>query len=180
MRVLIVYGTTEGQTCKIAEQIAARARELGQEAQIRDNSAPLDDLQIDAFEAIIIAASVHQQLHQETVIEFVIAHRDQLKAKPTAFISVSLSAALEANSAEAQEYVDRFVAETDWRPTKTFLVAGALRYTGYDYFKQQIVKYIVMKGHGPSDTKRDHEFTDWQALFKFVDSYLEMVGKGQS
>jgi menaquinone-dependent protoporphyrinogen oxidase len=180
MRVLIVYGTTEGQTYKIAEQVAARARELGQEAQLCNSSALLEGLQIGAFDAIIIAASVHQQVHQETVTEFVIAHRDQLNAKPTAFVSVSLSAALQSNSSEAQEYVDRFVAETGWRPTKTLLVAGALRYAGYDYFKQQIVKYIVMKGGGPSDTKRDHEFTDWQELLKFVDSYLEMVGKGHS
>jgi menaquinone-dependent protoporphyrinogen oxidase len=180
MRVLIVYGTNEGQARKIAEQIAARARELGQEVQLCDSSVLLDDLQIGSFDAIIIAASVHQQVHQETVTEFVIAHRDELKAKPTAFVSVSLSAALETNSPEAQEYVDRFVAETGWRPTKTLLLAGALRYTGYDYFKQQIVKYIVMKGGGPSDTKRDYEFTDWQALLKFVDSCLEMVGKGHS
>jgi menaquinone-dependent protoporphyrinogen oxidase len=180
MRVLIVYGTTEGQTCKIAEQIAARVQELGQETQVCDSSALLDDLQIGAYEAIIIAASVHQQVHQETVTEFVIAHRDELKAKLTAFVSVSLSAALETDSSEAQEYVDQFVAETGWRPTKTLLLAGALRYTGYDYFKQQIVKHIVMKGRGPSDTNRDYEFTDWQALSKFVDSFLEMVGVGHS
>ena len=180
MRILIVYGTIEGQTGNVAKQIAMRARELGYESQLRDSSAFLDDLQIAGFEAIIIAASVHQQVHQETITEFVIAHRDQLNAKPTAFVSVSLSAALEANSAEAQEYVDRFVAETGWRPTKILLLAGALRYTGYDYFKQQIVKYIVMKGGGPSDTERDYEFTDWHALSKFVDSYLELVGVGHS
>jgi menaquinone-dependent protoporphyrinogen oxidase len=180
MRALIVYGTTEGQTHKIAERIASRIRELGHEAQLHDSSALLDSLQIGVFEAIIIAASVHQQLHQETITGFAIAHREQLKAKPTAFVSVSLSAALESDHLEAQKYVDRFVAETGWRPTKTLLLAGALRYTGYDYFMQQIVKYIVMKGGGSADTERDYEFTDWEALSKFVDSYLEMVGAGHS
>src|SRR5512145_790743 len=94
MRALIVYGTTEGQTHKIAERIAARIRELGHEAQLHDSSALLDSLQIGAFEAIIIAASVHLQLHQETITGFAIAHPEQLKAKPTAFVSVSLSGLL--------------------------------------------------------------------------------------
>jgi menaquinone-dependent protoporphyrinogen oxidase len=178
MRVLIVYGTTEGQTRKIAWRIAARARELGHEAQLHDSADLASKLQISAFAATIIAASVHQQAHQETVTGFAIAHRDLLNAKVTAFVSVSLSTALASDHVEAQSYVDRFVAETGWRPTKVLLLAGALRYSGYDYFKQQIVKYIVMKGHGSEDTERDYEFTDWQELSKFVDSFLEMAADG--
>ena len=103
------------------------------------------------------------------------AHRDQLNVKLTAFVSVSLSAALEPEHLEAQKYVDRFVAETGWRPNRTLLLPGALRNTGYDYFKQQIVKHIVMKGGGPADTESDYEFTNWGALSKFVDSFVEMV-----
>jgi menaquinone-dependent protoporphyrinogen oxidase len=175
MRALIVYGTTEGQTRKIAERIAARIRELGHEAQLHDSSALLNSLQVGAFTAIIVAASVHQQVHQEAVTGFAIAHRDELNAKLTAFVSVSLSAALEPDHVEAQKYVDRFVAETGWRPSKTLLLPGALRNTVYDYFKQQIIKYIVMKGGGPADAERDYEFTDWATLSKFVDSYVELV-----
>jgi menaquinone-dependent protoporphyrinogen oxidase len=177
MRALIAYGTTEGQTRKIAQRIAARINELGHEAQLRDCSALLDNLDISAFATIIIAASVHQHTHQEAVTGFVTAHWDKLNAKLTAFISVSLSAALEPDHLEAQRYVDRFVAETGWRPKKVLLAAGALRNAGYDYFKQQIVKYIVMKGRGPADTERDYEFTDWRELLKFVDSFVEMVGE---
>jgi len=178
MRALIVHGTTEGQTRKIAERIVARIQELDQEAQLHDSSALLDNLDIGAFAAIIIAASVHQHIHQEAVTAFVTAHRDQLNAKLTAFVSVSLSAALEPDHLEAQRYVDRFVAETGWRANRTLLVAGALRNTGYNYFEQQIVKHIVMKGGGPADTEHDYEFTDWEALSKFVDSFVEMIGEG--
>jgi menaquinone-dependent protoporphyrinogen oxidase len=179
MRVLIVYGTTEGQTRKIAWRISARARELGHEAQLHDSADLASKLQIGAFAAIIIAGSVHQQVHQEAVTGFAIAHRDLLNAKVTAFVSVSLSTALAHDHVEAQSYVDRFVADTGWRPTKVLLLAGALRYSGYDYFKQQIVKYVVMKGHGSEDTERDYEFTDWGALSKFVDSFLETAAAGR-
>jgi menaquinone-dependent protoporphyrinogen oxidase len=178
MRVLIVYGTTEGQTSKIASRIAARAEELGHEAEFHNSADLASNIQFDAFAAIIIAASVHQQVHQETIAGFAIAHRDLLNSKLTAFVSVSLSAALYSDHVDAKNYVDRFVAETDWRPTKVLLLAGALRYSGYDYFKEQIIKYIVMKGHGLKDTERDYEFTDWGALSDFVDSFLEMAGAG--
>ena len=178
MRVLIVYGTTEGQTRKIAWRMAARAKELGHEAELHDSADLASKIQIRAFAAIIIAASVHQQVHQETISGFAIAHRDSLNSNQTAFVSVSLSAALDSDRVEAQKYVDRFIAETDWRPTKVLLLAGALRYSGYDYFKQQIIKYIVMKGHSSENIERDYEFTDWEVLSDFVDSFLEMAGAG--
>ena len=176
MRLLIVYGTTEGQTRKIAWRIGERARELGHETELHDSADLASKLEIGAFAAIIIAASVHQEVHQETIAGFAIAHRDLLNRRPSAFVSVSLSAALHSDHVEAQSYVDRFVLETGWRPTKVLLSPGALRYSGYDYFKQQIIKYVVMKGHGQEDTERDYEFTDWKALSEFVDYFLEMAG----
>jgi menaquinone-dependent protoporphyrinogen oxidase len=175
VRALIVYGTTEGQTRKVAERIAARIRELGHEPHLYDSTTLLDAPSISTFAGIIVAASVHQRVHQEPVTAFATAHRDELNAKPTAFVSVSLSAALEPDHAEAQEYVDRFVAETGWRPKRTITLAGALRNSEYDYFKQQIVKYIVLKDRNRIDTGRDYEFTDWRALSDFVGSYVAMV-----
>ena len=106
-----------------------------------------------SFHAFIIAASVHQQYHQETVTDFVVAHHKLLNAKPSAFISVSLSAVLEGERAEAQRYVDHFVSVTGWYPRMTLLLGGALRFTEYDYFQAQIVKFIVMSG-GTHTAKR--------------------------
>jgi menaquinone-dependent protoporphyrinogen oxidase len=80
---------------------------------------------------------------------------------------------LEGARAEAQKYVDRFVSMTGWRPRMTLLLGGALRFTEYDYFQEQIVKFIVMKRGGAASTARDREFTDWQALAEFVAGFLE-------
>ena len=102
MNVLIVYGTTEGQTRKIAEWTATRIRERGHQAELLDSAAPVSDLDFAAYDAFIIAASVHQEL---------IAHLGVLDTKPSAFISVSLSAVLDAKT-EAQKYVDSFVSVT--------------------------------------------------------------------
>jgi menaquinone-dependent protoporphyrinogen oxidase len=127
---------------------------------------------LGTYDAFIIAASVHQEYHQETITNFVIAHLEVLDAKPSAFISVSLSAVLEEGGTEAQKYVDSFVSVTGWRPRMTLLLGGALRLTEYDYFQEQIVKFIVMKRGDAPSSGRDREFTDWNALAGFVDGFL--------
>ena len=173
MNVLIVYGTTEGQTRKIAEWTATRIRERGHQAELLDSAALESDLDLETYDAFIIAASVHQESHQEAISNFVIAHRETLAAKPSAFISVSLSAVLEGAETEAQKYVDDFVSVTKWRSRKTLLLGGALRFSEYDYFQEQIVKFIVMKRSGATSIGRDREFTDWKALADFIDRFLE-------
>ena len=45
--------------------------------------------------------------------------------------------------------------------------------TEYDYFQEQIVKFVVMKRGGAARTARDREFTDWNALAGFVDGFVE-------
>ena len=174
LNVLVVYGTTEGQTRKIADRTATHIRECGHQAVLRDSAALASDSDFETFHAFIVAASVHQQQHQETITAFVIAHRKLLNAKPSAFISVSLSAVLEEGDTEAQKYVDRFVSVTDWQPRMILLLGGALRFTEYDYFQEQIVKFIVLKSGGvAASSGHDREFTDWNALAAFVDDFLE-------
>jgi menaquinone-dependent protoporphyrinogen oxidase len=175
MNVLIVYGTTEGQTRKIAEWTATHARKLGQKVELLDSASPVYDSDLQSFDAFVIAASVHQERHQDAIINFALAHHELLNAKPAAFISVSLSAVLEDEKKEAQKYVDRFVSVTGWQPRMSLLLGGALRFTEYDYFQEQIVKFIVMKRGGTESTGHDHEFTDWNALGSFVDRFLEIA-----
>jgi menaquinone-dependent protoporphyrinogen oxidase len=176
LKVLIVYATTEGQTRKIAEWAARLVRERGHEAELRDSASVGSGLNLEQFDAFIVAASVHHEHHQTTARDFVMAHREVLEAKPSAFISVSLSAVLEGGQPEAKKYAETFLAATGLRPLRTLLLGGALRLTEYDYFQEQIVRFIVIKGGGPSGGGHDdREFTDWNALAAFVDGFLAAV-----
>lgn len=174
MKVLVVYGTAEGQTRKIAQWIAERIASRGYESQLHDAEAPLRDLNVAAFDAIIAAAPVHQQAHPQAVRGFVRAHLDTLSTKPSAFVSVSLSAAFKDGLSEADSYVDQFLEETGWRPTKYHLAAGAIRCDEYDFFKDQIVRHIVLRDRAPAKFEGDQEFTDWSALGSFVDDFVQM------
>jgi len=173
MNILVFYGTTEGQTRKIAEWTATHIRERGHEVELRDSAAFPSDFDVGTFHAFVVAASVHQEHHQETITNFAIAHHELLNAKSSAFISVSLSAVLEEAKTEAQKYVDRFVAMTGWQPRMTLLLGGALRFSEYDYFQEQIVKFIVMKREATASGEHDREFTDWGALGCFLDEFLD-------
>jgi menaquinone-dependent protoporphyrinogen oxidase len=172
VKVLLVYGTTEGQTRKIAERAGVHAQERRHDVEIHDSASLAPAFDLAGFDAVIVAASVHQERHQESISDFVVAHREQMNSKPTAFISVSLSAVLDYAKDEAQTYVDRFLAATHWQPQDTLLLGGAVRGSDYDYFQRQIIKFIVMKRGEIADTTRDYEFTDWNALAGFVDNFL--------
>ena len=66
MKVLIAYATTEGQTRKIAEKIAIQVRELGNAAELVDVDRERHGVNVDDFNAVIVAASVHQHDHRTT------------------------------------------------------------------------------------------------------------------
>ena len=53
--------------------------------------------------------------------------------------------------------------ESGWHPRDVLLVAGALQYSEYDYFRQQIVRSILAEKDNRLDAERDHVFTDWEA-----------------
>ena len=177
MNILIVYATSEGQTRKIADYIAARLAEDGHETRVHDSALTLGGLDLDAFDVIFAAGSVHDQRHQETIVNFAIAQRDRLDSIPSAFVSVSLSAAMKDGELEARRYVDAFIEKTGWRPADTLLVAGALRYSEYDYFRQQIVKFLVLDKDQSIDTEGDCEFTDWEEVARFARSFVAKAGR---
>lgn len=173
MKFLIVYGTTEGQTRKIVQAIVKQLENRGHEAKAFDSDRRMADLEITTFDAAILAGSVHEQRHQETFTNFVIAHRQQLRELPTLLISVSLSIAFKDGRSEAQRYVDNFQAYTEFNPKRVSLVAGALRYKEYDYFMSQIIEHVVLGDR--EQIREDREFTDWTALESDVDAFVDLV-----
>lgn len=177
MKILIAYGTTEGQTRKIAERAAEHLRTRGADVTLWDSADERFGLNLDDFGAVILAASVHQEQHQQAVRAFATAHHGFLNGRPSALISVSLSAVLEETMPDARGYAERFTALTGWRPAMTLLLGGALRFAEYDYFQRQIVKFIVMKrglegDDGDDGEDGEREFTDWDALARFLDGFL--------
>ena len=174
-RRLFVYGTTEGHTRHIAQRMGGFLRSREHDVDVVDCADIRENLDLKTYDAYILAGSVHQGNHQRPLAHFITEHKLQLEMKPSAFLSVSLSATGtdEGQKIEAQKNIQKFVDETGFDPTITYPVAGALKYVEYDWFKRMIMKSIV-KGHGgDTDTSHDHEYTNWEALEAFLEKFLQ-------
>ena len=174
-RILIVFATTDGHTRKIADALANAMRRPDILVHAVEVGNP--DVSPAGFDAILVAASVHAGGYQKSVKRWLQRHAENLCDVPTAFVSVSLGV-LQADPA-VQEHLrtiaSRLCADTGWRPRLIKHVAGALLYTQYNFLKRLIMKRIVAKAGGDTDTSRDYEYTDWNDLNAFADRFLRMV-----
>jgi menaquinone-dependent protoporphyrinogen oxidase len=173
MRILITYGTTEGQTARISEYLAEVIRDHGHEAyavDLKGSGVP----EPDGYDAVIVGASIHMGKHEDYVQDFVRKNRDALERLLSAFFSVSLTA--HDDSEEAEGYIEEFVQETGWRPGMVGLFGGALLYTQYGFIKRHLMKQIARhKGSPDTDTSRDYVYTDWESVKHFADEFLELA-----
>ncbi len=171
-RILILYGTTEGQTGKIAERLASTMRTLGCQVDVVDSRHVSKDFSMSGYDAALIGASLHAGGFQGSVRSFIQTHLAELQRIPAAFFSVSLTEAYppgthQAERAELQKRIASFLEETGWQPQQMVNFAGALAYSRYGFFKRQVMKSIARQAGTPTDTSRDYEYTDWVAVARF-------------
>ena len=181
MNVLIAFGTTEGQTRKIARHMAQSIRDCGHDAELHDCSGQTVVPDIGDFDLVILAASVHHKRYQTAFYNFIELNLATLHAKPLAFVSVSLSMTLASGEAEAREYVDDFVTETGLVPDAVHLAEGAIRYYQYGSSEELTINLLVFKGQKKMP-KRDGnpEYTNWEALDTFTTTFLEDTARSTS
>jgi menaquinone-dependent protoporphyrinogen oxidase len=170
-KVFIPYGTTEGQTAKIAEYIADVIRHHGHESEPVDIKQSPDRVP-EGYDGVIVGASIHMGKHDKRVVEFVQKNRDTLERLPSAFFSVSLAA--HGDTEEAEGYVEQLEEETAWRPAKVGLFGGALPYTHYGFVKRHMMKRIAQDkpGNLGTDTSRDYVYTEWDGVTRFAEDFL--------
>jgi menaquinone-dependent protoporphyrinogen oxidase len=177
MKLLIIYGTTEGHTRKIARFMENVLQDIGHEVTIADASD--DPPSPTYYDAIIIGASIHIHKYQPAITHYINSHLDLLNKMPGAFFSVCLAVAsdLEEEHQEAQKITSDFLMQMGWKPLITTQIAGALKYTQYDFFKRLVMKMIAKKEGRSTDTSKDYEYTDWEAVKKFVTGFVKEVNK---
>ncbi len=176
MKLLIAYGTTEGQTRKICEFLRDEAQQAGHWVSIADTTGP--QLRPSGFDAAIIAASVHYGNYQASVEHYVTDNHELLNHIPSTFLSVSLTAASDEPESwkELNNITESFLDRTHWNPDVVEQVAGALLYSKYNFFKKFIMRLIAQRSGGGTDTSEDYEYTDWDQV-KQVITKLETAAK---
>ena len=175
--ILTLYGTGEGQTAKVADRVVDALRDRGHEADAVDVADLPADVDLDAYDAVLVGASIHAGTHQTAVREFVDRNRERLDEVPTGFFQVCLTAALEdeESQATAASYVDEFVEATAWHPDRVGVFGGALRYSEYGFLERLLIKQIAKRTTGDTDTSRDYEYTDWAEVEAFAADFAAFV-----
>ena len=176
-RIITIFGTGEGQTAKVAENIDAKLSARGHETTTVNVTEIDPGLDIDDFDAVLVGASIHMGRQQKAVRTFVEANRDALATKPNGFFQVSGSsgARTEEGAAEAARYVDEFIEATGWRPDRIGLFGGALRFSEYGFLMRALVKFVARADQSGTNPLADVEYTDWEEVEAFAEEFGTFV-----
>ena len=174
--ILLVHASRHGHTTEIARRIGGALEREGLRVVLRpasDDPAPLD------YDGVIVGASIHAGSYQREIVEWAARHRAVLAQRPSAFFSSCLTVAdgKPESWATARGYVDAFVEKTGWTPDRAVTFAGALQYREYGFLTRLAIRQMMRKGGHPTDTSRDYDFTDWDAVETFAHEFARRLAR---
>lgn len=170
--ILIVYESRFGQTERIARRIEDRLRERGLPVECRDVRRLSPDLDLGGARTVLIGGSVRFGRHAAPLRAFARRRVAERGDRGGAFFSVCGAASVSTPEAmaEAEGYRTRFLAETGWTPTLQTSFGGAVAYTKYGLLTRWLIRRIQRSKGLDTDTNRDFEYTDWDAVDEFAEA----------
>lgn len=173
MKTLVVYFSKYGQTEAIAKRIANILRGDNHEVATINALTALSLDSLESFDTVILGSPIYTGKHSKHLKRFIKKQLNALQKANTAFFSVSLSAAGGASQCdEATACMNSFLESCRWSPDAKAIFAGSLPYRRYNVFVRWLMKRIVRKAGGDTDTSRDYEYTKWNE----VEAFAQQVG----
>jgi menaquinone-dependent protoporphyrinogen oxidase len=173
-KILILFSTTDGHTIKICERLRQVIEQRTHEVTLV-SVADFQQIDLNAFDKIVIGASIRYGHHNKLVFDFIKDHQKILDSKPNAFFSVNIVARKpEKNRPETNPYLRKFLKRIAWRPRHVDVFAGKLNYPIYSFFDRIMIRFIMLITKGPTDPSTVVEFTDWQRVEAFGQVVSEM------
>lgn len=174
-RFLLAYSSTDGHTGRICERLKQVIERQGHSAEVVP-LAQADTMDLEAFDSIVIGASIRYGKHQPQVAQFISSQQALLERKANAFFSVNIVARKpNKNRPENNPYLLKFLRQISWKPKLLAVFAGKLDYPRYSFFDRQMIRFIMLITDGPTDPKAVIEFTDWQQVEAFGHQLTEKV-----
>lgn len=171
-RILVIFASTQGQTCRIAHRIGDELIEDGHSVDVLDVQALPKHVNPADY-----SASVHIGSYQRKLQKWVHSHSKELNSVPSAFFSVCLGV-LQSDSKANQELeriIEDFFNSSGWHPSNRVVFAGGLAYSKYNPLLKWWMKRISAKTGGDTDTSHDYEYTDWDAVQRFSHEFSRLV-----
>lgn len=172
MKVLITYASFHGQTQTVAEWTARWFEDHHASVTLVDCIAEEPRGPFSTYDLIVLMAPVHIGRHHPAMVRFVRRHAGELNACPTSFVSVSGAAASQKPEAipQAKSYADKLFRETGLNPARVMYLGGAYPFTKYTPVLRLLMSWIAKSAGMSTDTTRDHVYTDYAALGRFLQS----------
>ncbi len=166
-KIVIIYSTTDGHT----RDICYRLLKIIEENNNVVTLIPIEDankLDLNAFDKIVIGASIRYGKHSAEVYEFIKINELILDKKPNAFFSVNVVARKpDKNKPETNPYLKKFLSQISWKPKELAVFAGKIDYQKYKIWDRLMIRMIMWITKGPTDPKTNIEFTDWDQVNNF-------------
>ena len=174
--LLVVFTPYDGHTVTIAERIASALGHADCAVEVCDLARSRPERPIEDYDGVIVGGPLYGGKHSGQLVKFVSKNREPLNERPSAFFSVSLSAAgNEEQQGDATRCLNEFLEQTGWQPNASTIVAGALLYQEYGFFKRWMMKMIVRSSGGDTDTSRNHVYTNWEGVDQFANDFVDQL-----
>ena len=165
--ILIIYSTTDGHTVEICRRLIQVLESRGNQIKLI-NVLDAYGVDLEAFDKIVIGASIRYGKHSPQITRFIAAHERILDSKPNAFFSVNVVARKpEKNQPATNPYVKKFLKRIRWKPKQLAVFAGKLDYPRYNPVDRFMIRLIMWITKGPTEPTAVIEFTDWQQVEEF-------------
>lgn len=180
-KVLIVYGSSYGQTAKISNYIANELIKLKHTVDIYNSLSVPQSVNPKDYDAVLVGASVMAKGYQKSLKKWVKQNAQILSKKTSAFFSVCLGILQNEEVVKQQEIkiVKDFFFWSDWQPSTWTIFAGSLLYTEYNWVIKRIMRYISKKAGGETDMSHDYEYTNWDAVASFARDFSSQISKSR-
>lgn len=181
-RVVVAFASREGQTEKIARHIALGLERRGYAVRLIDLASGETEAGADDCEGAIVLTSIHRGRYEQVLSSFLMRHGPALRQCPSAFVSVSLSAAAvdPKERVALDEIAQGFLHDVGWHPDVILHAAGAIHERDLGLIERYAVHRYVDEKHLALDQSGDTEFTDWHEVDSFIRTFADMVARASA
>ncbi len=174
-KALFLYSTTDGQTLKICRYLQDKLSADFESTLLDING--VDKLNFEAYERVIIGASIRYGHFNKKLYRFINNNLDELNGHKVAFFCVNLTARKEEQGKDTPEgsaYMRTFLKKSPWIPKLQGVFAGALRYPEYKLIDRWCIQFIMKITGGETDPTKEVEYTNWEKVTKFAQNIKKM------
>jgi menaquinone-dependent protoporphyrinogen oxidase len=162
--ILVAYATRAGSTMEIADSIGKILSETGAMVDVR----PVSEVaSIEAYQAVVLGSAIRMGTVLPELMNFVKAHKEELRRKPTAVFVVCLTLKTETpeNRTIVAAYLDPLREEIE--PLDAGLFAGKMAYEKLGFLANIIARRMVNAPEG--------DFRNWPLIREWAKGLVPIL-----